>query len=259
MNNDSYNFQPTGPAPDAQPAYQPVNPQPAYQPAGGYPNQMSQQPAPQGGRVSGALVALTVLFALGTVIFVVLFIWMAAQYTDVSATLDSRVSAAVATAVDENTEKLQTEFAEKEKNPLKKFAGPADYGELTFNYPKTWSVYEYESATNGGNFSAVFNPDKITSTSGNVVNALRLQISNTSYENAISSYQGRVTNGELEMQIIQINGANANLYIGQLGDGFYGAITIIKIRDKTVTLQTDSWAVFQNDFVNLLNSISYNA
>ena len=240
--------------------------QPAYQPQAA-PYSAPQAPvspgvpasAPVVSKTSGALLALTVLFALSTVIFIVLFVWMFAQYSDVSSTVDSRVEVEVAKAVDENTAKLQAQFAETEKNPLKKFAGPADYGEVTFNYPKTWSVYEYASATNGGEFAAVFNPDRVTSTNSNTINALRFRIDGTNYENAIKQYEGQVAAGTLQLQIVQINGANANLYIGELTDGFQGAIVIIKIRDKTVTFQTDSWTVFQNDFINVLTSINYNA
>ena len=252
MNNDS-----SYPNYAYQPAYQPQpamvnNPaQPGQNPA------MPSQPAPN--RTSGILIALTVLFGLAAVIFLVLFAWMTAQYSDASTELDSKIKTATIKAVDENTAELQAQFAETEKNPFKKFAGPADYGELTFNYPKTWSVYEYASATNGGDFGVVFNPEKITSTSGDSVNALRVKIDNTNYENAIKNYEGKVRSGQLQLQIVQINGANANLYIGQLDNKFQGAIVIIKIRDKTVTFQTDAYTVFQNDFYTILSSINYNA
>ncbi|MDO4986763.1 MAG: hypothetical protein Q4E46_00390 [Candidatus Saccharibacteria bacterium] len=253
MNNDS-----SYPNYSYQPAYQsqstmPNNPmtQPGQNPA--MPNQPAQS------RTSGILIALTVLFGLASVIFLVLFAWMTAQYSDASTNLESKIKDATIKAVDENTVELQSQFAEKEKSPFKKFAGPSDYGELTFNYPKTWSVYEYASASNGGDFGAVFNPDKITSNGGDTINALRVKIDNTNYENAIRSYEGRVQNGQLQLQIVQINGANANLYIGELDNKFQGAILIIKIRDKTVTFQTDAYSVFQNDFFNVLSSINYNA
>ncbi len=235
-------------------------PQPAVPNA---PNQPGQNPTapnqPVQSRSNGILIGLTILFGLATAIFIVLFAWMTAQYSDASTDLESKINEAVVKAVDENTAELQEQFAEKEKNPLKKFAGPTDYGELTFNYPKTWSVYEYASATNGGEFGAVFNPDKITSNSASTINALRVKIDNTDYENAIKSYEGKVKSGKLELQIIQINGANANLYVGELDNKFNGAILIIKIRDKTATFQTDAFSVFQNDFFNVLSSIQYNS
>ncbi len=246
MNNDAYqpySYQPTyNQAPPATPTMRPA-----------------PQPVNQGGSRSGMMIALMLVFALISITFIVLFVWMYAQYADASTALDAKIDAAVIEAVDDNTAKLEAEYAEREKSPFKTFAGPVDYGELTFQYPKTWSVYEYASATNGGNFGVVFNPDKITSTSSDTVNALRLTIDNSSFESSIQSYTNSVNDGDLQYKVIQVNGINANLYYGTFRNGFVGAVVLIKIRDKTATLSTDSYTVFGNDFETLIQSIKYNA
>ncbi len=207
----------------------------------------------------GVLIALLVLFALFAVTFIILFVWMYTQYADATTALNAKVDAAVATAVEENTAKLEEEFIEREKSPFKTFTGPVDYGELSFQYPKTWSVYEYASATDGGSFGVVFNPNKITSANSKTVNALRFVVDNSSFEKAISSYESQVKSGKLQLKIIQVNGSNANLYYGTFSNGFQGAVVLIKIRDKTAKLTTDSYSVFGNDFETILSSVKYNS
>ncbi len=253
MNNDSY------PAnqPYQQPAYQAPQPNYGYPPQPGQPMQHGQ-PGQQV-KSSPILTVLTVLFGLGTVIFVVLFIWMAARYTEVSNDVDKKIKDATIAAVDENTAKLEADFTEREKTPNRTFAGPADYGEVTFEYPKTWAVYEYASASNGGDYGAVFFPYAVTGTDANTINALRFVINNNSYDSIVQELQKDIADGKITTDLRQINGANANFYLGQLRDGIYGAMVIIKVRDKTVIIQTDAYSVYGNDFETLLKTIRYNA
>ena len=256
MNNDSYPVnQPYQPSYAPQPNATQANPY-AYgpQPAG-QPAQPGQAPI----KSSPILTVLTVLFGLGTVIFVVLFIWMAARYSEVSSDVDKQIKDATVAAVDENTAKLEKDFLEREKTPNRTFAGPADYGEVTFEYPKTWSVYEYASAANGGDFGAVFFPYTVTGTSGDIINALRFVINNNNYDSLIADLQKDISEGKITMDLRQINGANANFYVGELRSGIYGAMVIIKVRDKTVILQTDAYSVYGNDFEALLKTVRYNA
>ena len=274
MNNDSFvnPYQPR-PAAPVQPVMPPsMQGQPAptgFQPAYGYPQPsqpiqptqpgqpIQNQPKPKG--TNGILTALTVLFGIGTVVFIVLFIWMAVEYGAISSDVDKRISDATIKAVDENTAKLEADFAEREKSPYKTFAGPVDYGEVTFNCPRTWSVYEYASAYTGGDYGAVFNPDKITSAEKDAINALRMTITSRSYDEVVKDYDGLIQDGKVTMDVIQVNGANVNLYRGEIVENLYSAAVIIKIRDKTVTVQTDAYSVFENDFFNVLNSLKYNA
>ena len=99
-----------------------------------------------------------VIVSLIAVTFIGLFIWMFVQYNDVQTDVDGQIAAAVAVAKDEQAMEDEAEFLEREKYPYKTFSGPTDYGQLTFEYPKTWSVYVAKDAANGGDFEAYFNP-----------------------------------------------------------------------------------------------------
>ena len=87
------------------------------------------------GLIIGLIVSIIVAIGLG-----VLTIFYFNRYTEASTNLSGQIEAAVAEAVNEKAIALENDFIEREKEPFKTFAGPADYGELSFKYPKTWSV-----------------------------------------------------------------------------------------------------------------------
>lgn len=205
-----------------------------------------------------AIIALSLL----AVTFIGLFVWMTVQYNDErSRDLDGEIKVAVAAAKDEQAAKDEAEFLEREKNPYRIFSGPIDYGELTFEYPKTWSVYVAEAATTGGDFNAYFNPIQVDAVGKDTINALRVTIKNTSFEEVTATYQREIENKEptLSVQSITVNGTAANRYVGKIpGTDLSGFIVIFKIRDKTVIMQTDS-VLFEADFNKLIETVKFNA
>ena len=138
---------------------QPAQPMPEAQknPITGVPMIMQAAAAiPEPKKDYKPLIRTIVIIALSliSVTFIGLFIWMYTQYDDARTNVDGQINAAVTKAIDENTMKLENEFAEREKYPFQTFAGPEDYGGLTFEYPKTWSVYVAADASHGGDFGA---------------------------------------------------------------------------------------------------------
>ena len=200
-----------------------------------------------------------VILSLVTVVFIGLFVWMFMQYNEANADVEEKISKAVTLAKDQQAEELEAEFLEREKEPFNNFAGPEDYGELSFKYPRTWSVYVAADASNGGDFEAYFNPVQVNRISNDTINALRVIIRNKSFESVASDYERYVSSGELSIDTVTINGTTANRYTGTIpGTNLNGIIVIIKIRDKTAILRTDSM-LFENDFNGVLNSITFNA
>lgn len=261
--------QPMGPTQAAQPMQTPgMSSGVASNPITGQPMMMQASPSniPVIKKDVKSLVKTIVIIALSLVslTFIGLFIWMFVNYNNARTNVDGQIAEKVVEAVNENTQKLETEFAEREKYPFQTFAGPADYGELTFEYPKTWSLYIPQDAANGGDFEAYFNPVEINAISNTTIDALRLSIRNVPFDNVISEYQGEIQ-GEapnMRLDLITIgkdNNINANLYVGKIpGTEFNGYVTIFKIRDKTVIMQTDS-VLFDADYKAILSSIRFNA
>lgn len=202
-------------------------------------------------------IVIIVITSLIAVTFVGLFIWMAAQYSSVNGDVEGKITEAVAEAVNENTKKLEDEFTEREKSPYRTFSGPADYGELSFKYPKTWSVYVDKDANDGSDFEAYLNPDVVQPVSSETINALRVYIRDASYDTIAQTYEGNIKAGKLTTSVRQIGGSNATIYTGEMpSEEVKGIAALIKLRDKTVIIQTDAM-VFEKDFYNILDTVTY--
>ena len=204
------------------------------------------------------IIALVIVSLLAAT-FIGLFVWMYVMWDEAKTDVDGQISKAVAIAENELQTKLEKEFEEKEKYPMKTFAGPADYGSLTFEFPKTWSVYVPADAAYGGNYFAYLNPGLVSVVSDDTINALRVSILNELTENVLAEYQDAVEEGLMTVSVYKINGANASLYAGALpnNESFRGYVAIFKIRDKTVIMQTDA-ELFKDDFLKILDSVRYN-
>lgn len=196
-----------------------------------------------------------VILSLIALTFIGLFIWMFMQYSEARDDVDGQIEVAVKEAEKEQAEKDEAEFLEREKYPYEPFSGPVDYGQLSFEYPKTWSVYIAADAVNGGDFRAFFSPGEVENGG---IDALDLTIKDKSFDDVTHEYQRYVEKAELTMEAITVNNTAANRYAGKIpGTELNGFIVVIKIRDKTAVLQTDS-VLFQGDFDKLLGTITFN-
>lgn len=204
-------------------------------------------------------IVIIIVVSLIAVTFVGLFIWMAARYSSVSGDVNSQITEAVALAVNENTEKLESEFTEREKTPYKTFSGPADYGELSFKYPKTWSVYVAKDPSNSGSgdYEAYLNPDVVEPISNETINALRVIIKDSPYDTVVKQFESNVKNGKLTVSVYKVGGENVSVYTGELPSSkLQGIFAVLKIRDKAALIQTDAM-VFEKDFYALLDTVTY--
>lgn len=203
-------------------------------------------------------IAIVILF-LTTATFIGLFIWMNNQYVDASTDVEGQIAVAVAEAKHEQEAKDLAQFAEDEKYPLRSFAGPADYGLLSFEYPKTWSVYVAQDAAKGGDYLAYLNPLIIEPISVLNVNALRVNIVNRTTEEVVAEYNKSVEGGTMNVESVTVAGYAAVRYTGIIpGTELEGVVVIFKIRDKTAILRTDAM-IFVNDFNALLSTVQFNA
>lgn len=251
------------------PPVQPISPvQPGSASSVGMPMVQQVQVLPEKKKDVAGLVKTIVIVAasLIAVTFIGLFIWMFTQYNDVREDVEGKISIAVANAKDEQAMEDEAEFLKREKQQYRPFSGPADYGQLTFQYSKTWSVYIGENASSGGDFEAYFNPGQVDPISDDTINALRVSIIGKSYDNVVAEYQGNVESEDSNLKVesviignLEKNEIVANKYTGTIpGTELKGIIVIFKIRDKTAILQTDSMT-FEDDFNTLLTTVEFNA
>lgn len=210
------------------------------------------------GQNSGLLkTILVIIFALTTIGAAYFAVYFYNEYKIASSDVSAQVAAAVTAREKEITDELEAKFTEREKIPYYTFAGPADYGSLNFKYPKTWSVYIAKDASKGGDFEAYLHPSEVPAVASNTIYALRVTIKSESFETANSRYKSLVQSGKLTSSVISIGNADANRYDGTLSNNFIGSVVIFKIRDKTVTLETDA-ELYRSDFNKILETITFN-
>lgn len=210
------------------------------------------------GAVSGSMIAI-----IGLVVLVLgagsMAIWAYINYNEQKTNVDGKIKLAVAEGKKEQSDEDEKKFAEREKEPLRQFAGPDDYGRLTFNYPKTWSVYEATNvAKNGGAYEAYISPIVVPTIASDQQFALRVLIEEKDYDQIVKSYESLVEKGDLRSSATSANGHNGTRLDGNFTKNIRGSAVIYKIRDKTVTLRTDA-DTFKPDFEALIKTIDFNS
>lgn len=200
----------------------------------------------------------TIVLSVTTIIASGFLVWALLNYFDQKNNVDSKIDTAVAEARKIQAEADAADFQEKEKQPSRQFVGPDDYGRLTFDYPKTWSVYVENDATDGDAFVAYLNPVFVPPLDNDTTQvALRVTIETRDYDEAIDDYQSMVEDGSLKSRTINADGQGGTRFDGALDDDIRGSVVLFKIRDKTVKLQTDA-PVFDKDFTQIISTITFN-
>ena len=200
-----------------------------------------------------------IVISLLAVLFIGLFIWMTLKWSEASTNVQGKIDVAVAEAKNQLQAKLENEFAEKEQYPFLTFSGPADFGSLTFEYPKNWSVYIPDDASRGGEFNAYLNPGQVNVVSDTTIMALRVSIRTEQIDSVLEDYNRKVQDGEMTVASKVVNKVNVNVFTGKLDNDYQGIVCIFKIRDKTAILRTDSSNVFRENFEKILSTIRFNS
>ncbi len=183
--------------------------------------------------------------------------WGIYRYMQEKNTVQSQIDDAVATKEKQVRTDMTNDFNQAEKLPNRLFTGPEDYGSLSFNYPKTWSVYVSQDGSNGGQYQAYLNPVSVPPINGTGQQfALRVNIQTVDYAKTVSTYDSYVKKGDLTSSAIKVGGEDATRLDGTFSDGLRGSMVLFKLRDKTVTIRTDA-NTFVNDFNALIGTITF--
>ncbi|MBR3164147.1 hypothetical protein IKF15_02485 [Candidatus Saccharibacteria bacterium] len=150
---------------------------------------------------------------------------------------------------------------EADKEPNKEFLGPSDYGSISFYYPKTWSMYVEKDGTNNSDYQAYFRPDHVDPVSDRASRySLRFSILNRQITDVQKTYQSKVQNGDMSADTFNAddNNISGTKYTGKIEEGIEGVVTLVKVNDKTVVLQTDA-ATYKADYEKLLQTLRRNS
>lgn len=183
--------------------------------------------------------------------------WAYIKMQDYKDNSDKRSAVAVAAADKQLTAQLQAQFAQQAKQPYKNYQGSATYGTISFNYPKTWSAYD--AGNSDEPINAYFFPDIVPSTDSNVAFPLRIELTSTDYSDAVAQFGGQTEAGTVKASAYvppKMKGVASvtpgTRFDGAIGDnGQQGSMVIIKVRDKTLQISTQTTTAL-DDFNNVV-------
>lgn len=201
------------------------------------------------------------IFLIGMILFAVLavgmagaFFWAYSERNDYKENSDSRVATAVEKAKSEQKAADEKHFKEEEKKPNRKYESGADFGTISFDYPKTWSQY---IAKDDGELAVYFYPDAVPTVSKKTAFALRVTEINKDYNEVVEKYQKQIDKKGLKATPLTIGktknfaGYKGIRFDGQFDDAINGAVVIFKIRDKTLQIFVDHQN-FMKDFNQII-------
>lgn len=189
--------------------------------------------------------------------------WAYSGRQDYKNNTDQKITVAVTAAREAQAVELQKQFEESSKSPNKTFQSGVSSGSVTFSYPKTWSAYVDESNASQP-INGYFHPNQVPGVQGGASYALRVEMVNTDYSQVVNSMSSKTKDGSLKAAAYippKMVGV-ANVQPGTRFDGVLdkektGSMVVIKVRDKTLKVYTES-ADFLADFNNtILPSLTY--
>lgn len=203
------------------------------------------------------ILVIVCLIAAAAIVFAVIFFM---QYNELNTDFESKKELAVAEAVKAQEDTDNASFAEREKLPYYSFTGPSDYGSISFQYPKTWSVYVDSDGTNNTDYKAYFRPSQVDPIRNNDSRyALRFSILNRQYDTVQKSYESNVQSGKMTSSIFNAGDNITGIrYEGEIDREINGIVILVKVNDKTAVFQMDA-DVYRTDFETLVQGIRRNS
>ena len=177
--------------------------------------------------------------------------------------VNKKIEAAVAKAKTDQAAELNKQFEERSKSPVKTYQGSAEFGSVTFSYPKTWNAYVDDN--NGGNpINSYYYPDIIPGLHDSTAFALRVELANENYDGIVQGFEGKVKSGRVKAvpyvpdKLKNIPGVQLGMrFDGNVVGDKQGAMIVVKVRDRTLKIHTQSLD-FLNDFNNtVLPSLTF--
>jgi len=215
----------------------------------------------------------TNMFLVTTIIFAVLavglgigFGWSYMQMVDYKDNSDKKVATAAEDARAEQKQIDKKQFDEEYKKPNNVFTGPANHGSVSFEYPKTWSIYVDQDGVNSSEYSAYFNPTSVPTIKNGTPYALRVRVIGNTIGNVLRMYEGKIRQGELSSSPVRLVDATddpntaygkGTRIDGQFEQTINGSAVFFDIRGRTLQIFTDN-AAFSGDFNDtILKTLKY--
>ena len=203
---------------------------------------------------------LAVLFFGGAVAFGV---WAFNGRQDYKNNVDQKVSAANAVTKQQTQAADAQTYAQEAKKPLKTYVGPASFGSVTVQYPKTWSAYVVENSTSSTPINGYFQPDFVPDVSS-ATNSfwLRVQLNQTPYNTVMGGFSGNVQAGTVTVapySLPKVPSVVGSIVTGQINaDGNKpGTMIVLPLRSSTLEIWTESSSALPDFNSNILPNLSF--
>lgn len=202
------------------------------------------------------LVISNVLLAVFTIGFGSVMVWALVNYNDQKNNVDAKIAVAVAEAKKEQAATDEKDFLEREKAPYLQYVGADDLGRVSFNYPKTWSVYQAKQDGNG--MEVYLHPGVVPLVQQGQQFATEVKVLDRTSDQVLKGYEASVKSGNLKSSQVVVNGFSGTRLDGKFSEKITGSMVIFKLRDKTLTVATNA-DTFKADFDNIiLKSLDFN-
>lgn len=202
---------------------------------------------------------LAVIFGLLFVASSVFGLWAFSERQSYKNNVDEKIEDAVAVAVQAAETRKDAEFVEKEKSPVRTYVGPEIYGKLSFDYPKTWSVYVDENSS-GTVLDLYAYPGVLPELKTDVPYALRVEIVSNSYDQEVERLNKSIENGKLTTTAFRPAKNNNVLGIradGDLGEERQASLVLLPLRDRTIKIYAETQEFIKDFNTYILPSLSY--
>lgn len=203
------------------------------------------------------LIAVVLLLLLSAVFGV----WAYGQMQDYKNNSDQKSAVAVGAAIQKEDAKKAAEYTEASKSPLKTYSGPAAYGSLQVQYPKTWSAYVVEQNNGSNDVDGYFNPNFVPSVNAQSSSfALRVRVLNQTYANTLQNFQGTIKSKLLTAvpyafpKVPNVTGTRLD---GQIASDKQGTMIVVPLRANTLEVWTEGGTTTADFTTYILPNLSF--
>jgi hypothetical protein len=201
---------------------------------------------------------LIVFFFMGAAGF---GIWAFMSRADYKNNSDQKSAVAAAEARETQKAEDEAKYAEDSKKPFDTYIGPAPFGNVTVNYPKTWSAYVIENERATSPINGYFQPKVVPNTTEpNNSYALRVELVTTDYKTALDQFKVRLDSGKATIKpytLPKVPSVVGSRIEGQITTTKQGVMIVLPLRNMTLKIWTES-----NDFkgdldTNILPNLTF--
>jgi len=182
-------------------------------------------------------------------------VWAFYERTDYKNNADQKIDAAVEVANQKLSTEKDNEYLEREKFPLTDYQGPAQFGSIKVSYPKTWSAYILNDRT----AEYIFNP-KFVPASDDAPQSLKITVAEETYDEAIAKYEQQVKEGLMRVvaySLPKVPGVVGIKADGEVQDGKVQSVVVLPLRDKTITIASETPDRFKDFNDIILANLSF--